>query len=160
MDVEETPLPGIGLRREIVLDNGRRVGIVIHRDGQTELIISRLDDPDACLVAVPMSVQEAATLGGLLGGPKLVAQLSEEHSELPGVITRQFPVTEGSPFAGHALGEARIRTRSGASVVAIVREGQVVPSPAPNDTMNPGDLLIVVGTPEGLDAAAKILHGG
>jgi TrkA domain protein len=89
-----------------------------------------------------------------------VAQLSEEHSELPGVITRQFPVTEGSPFAGHALGEARIRTRSGASVVAIVREGQVVPSPAPNDTMNPGDLLIVVGTPEGLDAAAKILHGG
>jgi TrkA domain protein len=107
-----------------------------------------------------MSVQEAATLGGLLGGPKLVAQLSEEHSELPGVSTRQFPVAEGSPFAGHALGEARIRTRSGASVVAIVRGRQVIPSPAPNDTMNPGDLLIVVGTPEGLDAAAKILHGG
>jgi TrkA domain protein len=160
MDVQETPLPGIGIRREIVLASGRRVGIVIQRDGQTELIISRLDDPDACMASIPLSTEEAATLGSLLGGPQLVAQLAEEHSDLPGVSTRQFLVTEGTPYANHKLGDARIRTRTGASVVAMLRSGQVLASPAPTDLIEPGDLLIVVGTPAGLEAAAAILHRG
>ncbi|MFD1211890.1 cation:proton antiporter regulatory subunit [Arthrobacter sp. GCM10027362] len=159
MEVEETPLPGIGIRREIVVGNGRRVGIVIQRDGQTELIISRMDDPDACLASIPLSTEEAATLGSLLGGPRLVAQLAAEHSDLPGVSTRQFLVTEDTPFAGRPLGETKLRTRTGASVVAMLRSGQVLPSPTPNDVIEPGDLLIVVGTPDGLDAAAAILHG-
>ncbi|NKX55225.1 cation:proton antiporter regulatory subunit [Arthrobacter mobilis] len=159
MDVQETPLPGIGIRREIVLGNGRRVGLVIQRDGQTELIISKVDDPDACLASIPLSIEEAATLGSLLGGPQLVAQLAEEHSNLPGVSTRQFLVTDGTPFAGRPLGDTRMRTRTGASVVAMLREGQVLPSPSPNDVIEPGDLLVVVGTPDGLDAAAAILHG-
>jgi TrkA domain protein len=160
MDVQETPLPGIGIRREIVLASGRRVGIVIQRDGQTDLIISRLDDPDACMASIPLSTEEAATLGSLLGGPQLVAQLAEEHSDLPGVSTRQFLVTEGTPYANHKLGDARIRTRTGASVVAMLRSGQVLASPAPTDLIEPDDLLIVVGTPAGLEAAAAILHRG
>lgn len=159
MDVQETPLPGIGVRREIILGSGRRVGIVIQRDGQTELIISRVDDPDAVLASIPLSTEEAATLGSLLGGPQLVAQLAEEHSDLPGVSTRQFLITEGTPFAGRLLGDTRLRTRTAASIVAILRNGLVVPSPTPNDIIEPGDLLIVVGTPDGLDAAAAILHG-
>jgi len=159
MDVQETPLPGIGIRREIILGSGRRIGIVIQRDGQTELIISRRDDPDACMASIPLSTEEAATLGSLLGGPQLVAQLAEEHSDLPGVSTRQFLITEGTPFASRLLGDTRLRTRTAASIVAILRSGQVLPSPTPHDLIEPGDLLIVVGTPEGLDAAAAILHG-
>ncbi|NKX52803.1 potassium transporter TrkA, partial [Arthrobacter deserti] len=108
----------------------------------------------------PLSTEEAATLGGLLGGPQLVAQLAEEHSGLPGVGTRQFLVTEGTPYANRKLGDARIRTHTGAPVVAILRNGQVLGSPAPNDLIEPGDLLIAVGTPAGLEAAAAILHGG
>ncbi|EMY33974.1 hypothetical protein D477_012051 [Arthrobacter crystallopoietes BAB-32] len=159
MDVEETPLPGIGVRRELVLDSGRRVGIVIHRDGQTELIVSKVDDPDACLASIPLSLQEAATLGSLLGGPQLVAQLSEEHRGLPGIKTRQLPITRESPFAEKTLGATQLRSRTGASIVAIVREGDVVPSPGPSERLQPGDVLIVVGTADGLAAAASILNG-
>ncbi|WP_026553349.1 TrkA C-terminal domain-containing protein [Arthrobacter sp. H20] len=160
MKVDKTPLPGIGMRKDIVTSSGRRIGTVTQRDGETALIISRQDDPDACLVSIPLTADEAATLGNLLGAHQLVAQLTEEHRDLPGVNTRQFLVAGGSPFDGYRLGDTLMRTRTGTSVVAAMREGKVEPSPSPDFILLAGDLLIVVGTAEGLDAAADILSGG
>lgn len=156
MNVEKTPLPGIGIRKEIVVAAGRRVGIVARRDGETDLIISKVDDPDACMASIPLTRDEAATLGNLLGGPNLVAQLTEEHRDLPGVNTRQFLLPEGSFFDGKPLGATTMRTSTGVSVVAVMRAGKVIASPTPDFEMLGGDLLVAVGTTEGLDAAAKI----
>ncbi len=158
MNIVETPLPGIGVRRELTLTTGRRVGVVTHRDGQTELIVSRLDDPDACAVSLPLSADESAALGGLLGGTKLIAQLSAEQKDLPGVTTHQFLLHESARFADHTLGETQMRTRTGASVVAILREGAVIASPRPDQVLLAGDVVVVVGTDFGLAAAADILH--
>jgi K+:H+ antiporter subunit KhtT len=44
--------------------------------------------------------------------------------------------------------------------VAIMREGEVLPSPGPDVVLHPGDLLVAVGTQEGLDTAASILRNG
>ncbi len=41
-----------------------------------------------------------------------------------------------------------------------MRAGQVAPSPNPDFTFTEGDLLVAVGTQEGLDHAAKILAHG
>jgi TrkA domain protein len=38
-----------------------------------------------------------------------------------------------------------------------MRAGQVQPSPTPDFTLAAGDLLVAVGTADGLDAAAKLL---
>ncbi|MHA7281046.1 cation:proton antiporter regulatory subunit [Arthrobacter sp. MDT2-2] len=160
MNVIETPLPGIGVRREIVTGSGRRVGIVAQRDGDLDLIISKAGDPDACVASIPLTPDEAATIGNLLGSRQLVAQLTEEHRDLPGVTTRQFLIERGSPFDGRPLGDTRMRSRSGASLVAVLRSGQVQASPTPDFILAAGDLLVVVGTSEGLDAAADILRNG
>lgn len=160
MNVEQTPLPGIGVRKDLLTASGRRVGIVTQRDGQTELIVSRPDDPDTCMASIPLTSDEAATLGNLLGAPQLVAQLTEEHRDLPGVNTRQFLLSADSRFDGRTLGDTKMRTNSGASLVAVMRAGQVHPSPTPDFTLLAGDLLVAVGTTEGLDAAAKILQHG
>ena len=87
-------------------------------------------------------------------------QLSEEHREIPGIVTRQFSIAADSPFVNQPMGKACIRTRSGVSIVAIMREGEVVPSPGPDVVLHPGDLLVAVGTQEGLDSAASILRNG
>lgn len=158
MDVEETPLPGIGIRKEIRLAAGRRIGVVIHRDGRSELILSRLDDPDASLVSIPLTVEEAAALGGLLGGAQLVHQLNDENRDVPGVSTHQIVIGEKSPFSGRTLGDTQLRTRTGVSIVAILRTGRVMPSPTPDFAINSGDIFVIVGTPGGLSAAAEILH--
>ncbi|MFI5086182.1 MAG: cation:proton antiporter regulatory subunit [Actinomycetales bacterium] len=157
MNIEETPLPGIGVRKEFSLASGRRVGVVIHRDGQTELIVSRLDDPDACAASIPLSADESAALGGMLGGTHLVAQLTAEHRDLPGVSTQQFQIHTGSRYDGRTLGDTQMRTLTGTSIVAIMRDGEVRASPRPADELKAGDILVIVGTDAGLAAAADIL---
>ncbi|AUI59831.1 potassium transporter TrkA [Amycolatopsis coloradensis] len=160
MNVEVTPLPGIGVRKDFATRNGRRVGVVTHRDGHVELIVSKTDDPDACLASLPLSTDEAGALANLLGAPQLVAQLTEEHRDLPGINTKQLPIKSSSPFDGRTLGDTAMRTRTSVSVVAVMRAGQVHPSPNPDFNLTAGDVLVAVGTSEGLEAAVKILKYG
>ncbi|MCE6999075.1 potassium transporter TrkA [Saccharothrix sp. S26] len=157
MNVEVTPLPGIGTRQDFTIRTGRRIGVITHRDGKVELIVSRPDDPDTTAASIPLGPQEAGTLAGLLGAPQLVAQLREQQRDVSGVTTRQLPATA---FASRALGDTALRTRTGASIVAVIRAGVVHPSPGPEFVFDHGDLAVVVGTAAGLDAAAGILAGG
>ena len=110
MNVEVTPLPGIGVRKDFALRDGRRIGVISYRDGKLELIISKADDPDACVAELPLSHDEAGALANLLGAPQLVAHLNEEQRDLPGLHTRQIPVNEGTPFDGRPLGDTALRT--------------------------------------------------
>jgi TrkA domain protein len=153
MNVDETNLPGLGRRKDFMTASGRRIGVVERREGQTELIVSTWDDPDTCQASIPLTSDEAATLGNLLGG-------TEEHKDVPGIVTRQFSIAADSPFQNQPMGKACIRTRCGVSIVAIMREGEVLPSPGPDVVLHPGDLLVAVGTQEGLDSAADILRHG
>ena len=60
VNVEVTPLPGIGVRKDFALRDGRRVGVVTTRDGQLSLIVSKADDPDATLAELQLTTDEAA----------------------------------------------------------------------------------------------------
>jgi TrkA domain protein len=159
VNVEVTPLPGIGTRQDFMIRSGRRVGVITYRDGKFELIVSKQHDPDACTASIPLSPEEAGTLAGLLGAPQLVAHLRNEHSEVTGISTKQLPIVPGSEFDGRTLGDTALRTRTGASAVAVVRGGTVHPSPRPDFVFAGGDLVVVVGTADGLDSAADILGG-
>lgn len=160
MNVDETDLPGLGRRKDFMTASGRRVGVVEYREGQTELIVSTWDDPDTCQASIPLTAEEANALGNLLGGQRLAMQLAEAHREVPGIVTRQFSIGADSPFQGQPMGKACIRTRSGTSIVAIMREGEVLAAPGPDVVLHAGDLLVAVGTQDGLDTAAGILRNG
>ncbi|WP_024805952.1 cation:proton antiporter regulatory subunit [Nocardia sp. BMG51109] len=160
MNVDVTALPGIGVRKDFEVRSGRRVGVVAHRDGGLDLILSKQEDQDACAAQVPLTTDEAAALANLLGAPQLVEKLNADHRDMPGIVTRQLPVGEQSPYEGRMLGETRMRTRTKASIVAAMRAGQVHPSPGPDFVLSAGDLLVVVGTPDGLDASLAILTDG
>ena len=160
VNVEVTPLPGIGTRQDFVARNGRRIGVITYRDGRFELIVSREDDPDACTASIPLTPDEAGALANLLGAPQLVSQLQKENEQLSGVHTKQLPLVPGSPYDGRTLGDTALRTRTAVSVVAVVRAGTVHPSPRPDFMLGGGDALITVGTAEGLAKAADVLDRG
>ncbi|WP_285508768.1 TrkA C-terminal domain-containing protein [Actinokineospora sp. NBRC 105648] len=157
MNVEVTPLPGIGTRQDFESRSGRRIGVITHRDGHFDLIVSKADDPDSCAASIPLTVEESAALANLLGAPSLVAQLREQAT---GVNTRQLPLAPGSPFDGRTLGDTALRTRTAVSVVAVVRAGTVHPSPRPDFVLGGGDMLVTVGTTDGLALAADVLDRG
>ena len=47
VDVQETKLPGIGVRHEFVTDDGNRLAVLSHRTGRRDLLIYDSADPDS-----------------------------------------------------------------------------------------------------------------
>lgn len=160
MEVEQTALPGIGLLHEFTTRSGRRIGIVSHRTGRRDLVIYDQDDPDRASETMKLNDEEADALAELLGAPRIVQRLNALHSEVEGLVSLQLPIVPGSPYADRPMGDARIRTRTGASIVAVVREGQVFASPAPDFGLRGNDVVVVVGSPESTSAVSDILSGG
>jgi TrkA domain protein len=155
--VEQTTLPGIGVRHDLITETGRRLGVVSHRNGRRDLVVFDPDDPDACAASIPLTDDEAEALADLLGASLMLGQLAELRQQAAGLLTEQVPIMAGSPYAGRPLGHTRARTRTGVSIVAVLRERQVIPSPAPDFVFEAGDVVVVVGTRSGLDKLTAIL---
>ncbi len=66
-------------------------------------------------------------------------------------------VSEGSPLAGLSIGEADVRRRTGAVIVAIDRGGQVRPTPGPKEVLSPGDAVAILGTASQREAFALLV---
>lgn len=150
MDVSETLLPGLGIRYEFVTVSGTRVGLIARRDGQVDVVVYDAEDPDICTEVMALTPAEADTLAELLGAPRIAERFADLTREIPGLVAAQLEVPEGSRYAGRALGETRARTLTGASIVAVVRDQDVVASPPPTQQLRAGDVLVVVGTAEAL----------
>jgi len=80
-DVEETRLPGIGLRQDFTASDGTPIGMVTHRDGRRELLIFNERDPDEPRSTVRLSEDDARALADLLGGSQVIEHL--ERLERP-----------------------------------------------------------------------------
>jgi TrkA domain protein len=160
VEIEQTALPGIGTRHVIVAQSGRRVGVVTHRNGRRELIIYEADDPDTAAASLTLTSDEADTLAELLGAPRILQRLAKMHRELEGLVSEQVIITSDSPYVGRTLGDTQARTRTGASIVAVVRAGEVHASPGPDFGFAARDIVVVVGTAEGASGVARILTDG
>ncbi|PLW74635.1 potassium transporter TrkA [Streptomyces sp. SCUT-3] len=153
-----TALPGVGARYDLVTEEGRHVSVVVHSDGRRFLAFHDPEDDDACQATVPLSIAESAALARLLA-PDPANPLGELGIDLD-LVTEQIPVAARSPYTGRLLGDTAARTRTGASIVAVLRRTAAVPSPTPDFRFATGDILVVVGTREGVDALAEIIAGG
>jgi CPA2 family monovalent cation:H+ antiporter-2 len=67
-------------------------------------------------------------------------------------------LAEDSPLAGQTLAEADLRARTGASVVAMSRDGHLIPNPKSMTVFQPGDRIGLIGEKEQVDAAAALLQ--
>ena len=74
-----------------------------------------------------------------------------------GVEIAWLALEEDSPLLGQTLAEANVRSRIGASVVAIVRDRHVMANPKSNIRFEVDDLLGLIGDPHELEAAARLI---
>lgn len=150
-----TPLPGIGIRYDLTTVAGHRLCVIADRDGRRSLNAYRRDDPDACVLSLLFTGQEAEALASVL--------MPSRHDPEPlhgtdlGLVADRIPLPATSRWNGRLLGETRLRTRTGASIVAVLRGANAIPSPAPGFRLAGGDTLVIIGTREGAGSAAAIL---
>ncbi|AJE43164.1 MULTISPECIES: cation:proton antiporter regulatory subunit [Streptomyces] len=153
--MSSTPLPGIGVRYDLTTREQRRLSVVAHRDGSRTLSAYRDDDPDACALSVRLTSGEADTLiDALMPSHRSPNLLST--TEL-GLVAERIELSATSHWNGRLLGDTRMRTETGVSIVAVLRLAEATPSPGPAFRLAGGDILIVIGTREGVEAAAVIL---
>lgn len=157
--IESRVLPGIGVCQELELHDGRRMGVVTRRNGHRDIVIYD-DEGDGAAAAITLDDDEANVIAELLGAPQLVTRLTDLQRSVDEVITEQLPIPRTSSYAGRPLGQTQVRTRTGASIVAVLRDGSTHASPGPDFVLQAGDLVVTVGTREGLDEVARILDGG
>jgi TrkA domain protein len=134
---------------------GQHLSVIAHRDGSRSLNVYRRDDPDACAVSLHFTDEEAAVLADALTPGQRDSRLVD-GTDL-GLVAERIPLAATSRWNGRLLGETQMRTRTGSSIVAVLRGANAIPSPGPDFRLAGGDTLIVIGTREGADSARVIL---
>jgi TrkA domain protein len=148
-EVTETQLPGVGVRHEFTTAAGERLVVLSHRTGRREIALYDRADPDTCSTVLHLNTDDTRTLAELLGGSP-VSEAVSAVQQLEGVAIDWIRIRPGSPQMGATIGEGRLRTRTGTSVVALVRGNDTLPAPGPDETLESGDVVVAVGTQEGL----------
>lgn len=156
--IEETSLPGVGRRFDFDAEYGKRVGVITHRDGKREVFVASREDPDACAETIMLTPEEAEAVADLLGGSTVTRQVTTLTNEIEGLAIDWITLENTTPFHARLLGDTMLRTHTGASIVAIVRDGVAIPAPGPAQALLSGDVLVVVGTPNGVVRAARYLN--
>lgn len=157
MDIRQTPLPGVGLRYDVTTRAGRLLGVLAHVTGRRDLLVYDRDDPDTCQEVIQLTQEEADGLAELLGATRLVGPLHELQQRVEGLAIDWLPIRPGSPHATGTIADTQARTRTGVSIVAVLRRGDAHPAPGPDFRFEPGDTAVVVGTPPGIQALTRIL---
>jgi len=136
------------------------VAVVVQREGQVEIAVYDPADPDRARGMLRLDHDEADALADVLGAHRLTERFADLSREVPGLRSARLVVPASSSYAERPLGDTRARTRTGCSIVAIVRGSDVITSPSPSEVLHAGDLLVAIGSQQGLDQLADLLSTG
>jgi len=149
-EVRETDLPGVGTRYDFRTDHGTNVSVLVHRTGRREIYVYDRDDPDRCQSVLTLTAQDTLTLVELLGASRVTAHLAAMQQQLEDLTIDWIDVSAQSRWVGRTLEEAAVHTRTGVSVVAILRGADTLSAPGAQTQILAGDRLVAIGRPDGV----------
>ncbi|MBI4545468.1 MAG: cation:proton antiporter regulatory subunit [Gemmatimonadetes bacterium] len=159
MEVREVDLPGVGKKFAVQTREGERLTVIIHNTGHREIYNFRRGE-DFPFHALRLEDEEARKLAAILGGAYFQPALAGSVDLILEQLSIEWvKVGAGSPFADRTIAELELRRRTGASVIAVLREGKAVPNPQPEERVVAGDTLVVVGSREQVDQVLATARG-
>jgi TrkA domain protein len=157
--VKESTLPGVGKKYVLELEEGGHVAVIVKPDGERQLY-HFLEDEDRPCDVLTLDGAEAQQVAMLLGSALVAAPDREELQLALGQLDLEWvKLDEGAPLVGKTLLESQLRKRTGASVVAVLRDGAAIANPPVDTRFEVGDTVVIIGTPEQGDAARRALEG-
>ncbi len=159
LEVRETRLPGVGTKFTMRTSRGEKVSSVVHLDGMREVYHYAHQDDEPHVLT--LNDEEARQLGAIIGGvvyrPQLVEDLELALKDLV-MEWIELPVT--SPLVGLTVATCRIRSTTGATIVAILRESGSLATPHPDEVLRAEDTMVVIGRPDSFDEIRLLVAEG
>lgn len=159
VEVRETRLPGVGSKFTIRTRGDEKISTVVHVDGLRE--IYHYTDPDGEPHVVALQDEEARQLAAILGGvvyrPQLVQDLEVALRDL---VMEWVELPEDSPLVGRTVRTCRIRSTTGATIVAILRDSGSLAAPHPDEALRAKDTLVIIGRPETFGEINRLVAEG
>ncbi len=159
-EIHETMLPGIGIRYEFVTSSGIRIGVISHHSGDKELLVYDEDDPDSCTEVMRIDANDARALAEVLGGSQVVEKLTNLQQKVEGLTIDWLQIKESSAVVGRSIGSLELRSKVGVTIVALIHNGESTAVPLPSVELHAGDTAVMVGKPDAIRNALKILQNG
>ncbi|WP_037290315.1 cation:proton antiporter regulatory subunit [Saccharibacillus sacchari] len=160
--IRETDLPGIGRKFLIDTEEGDRVIVILHEDGQRELFCPSPEEPEELMRVMTMTDTEARQLGGIVGGMNYQPTALEkvEHT-LDQLSIEWYKLKKGIKAIGRSIGELKIRENTGTVVIASIdtMHKQTV-SPGPEYVLTEGMTLVLAGERQNIQKLKRILEVG
>jgi CPA2 family monovalent cation:H+ antiporter-2 len=132
--------------------------------GETHaLLAAGADEVVAQELEASFAVIERVTRGARVPRPGRVSPTERRPGValLPaGLEAESAVVPEGAWIAGRSLVDADLRRRTGATLVAYTREGDTAVHPSPEDVLQAGDVLSLLGNDTQLAAARALIASG
>ncbi len=85
--------------------------------------------------------------------------VTDLESVLSAAGTETIRLSEASPVIGTRLIDVDLRRRTGATLIAAIRDGVTIISPTRDHEFRSGDILILFGKGENLESAVRLLQG-
>jgi CPA2 family monovalent cation:H+ antiporter-2 len=84
--------------------------------------------------------------------------LTERQDFLSGLETDTYLIKKQSPAGGSTLHDLRLRTRSGATLIAVKRGQEVFQNPSSDFLIRENDVILLVGNREDIDRAMQLME--
>ncbi len=157
-EIHETRLPGVGIRFDFTTQAGERIGVIVHRNGRHELIVCSAEDPDVCRNVVRLEENEVRALAEILGQSHVTEEVQAMRLTMQELSIDWIPIHTKAPCASCTLSEANNKGEVPATIVALIRDEEMIPAPPADFLLKPGDTAIVVGTPTGIELFTTLLQ--
>lgn len=160
MVIYEAGVPGVGKRYEVETNNTERFVVVVHHDGKREIFRREHPDADAEKLFEFTSGVSREIVTALQGADFQPLDLDDVDIPLGSAIMEWIEVPEDSPLTGETIEAAQLRQKTGATVAAIQRDEDTLASPSADTSIEPGDILVVIGSRAEQKAFKSLIETG
>jgi TrkA domain protein len=156
--INETTLPGVGLRHNFKTESDNHLGVLHHHSGRLDLLIYDRFDPDSCQRAIALSEDEGRVLGELLGASQITRSVDNLQQNIGGLTIDWITIVDSWLCNATTINQLKLND-TGVLIVAVIRDGTTTPIPKSDFQLLSGDTVIVIGTSEGIQSAYEIMQG-
>jgi TrkA domain protein len=146
VEVKMADLPGVGKKISFKTAEEHKIVVIVHHSGKRDLYFFQDVEEDEADYFLSLTSDETRELGAQLLGATY-QPVDDEKMEIfqKQLVMEWIKLTPESPFVDKQICESRIRSHTGASIIAVMQGEDMTVSPDIDFVLKAGDTVMAAG---------------